>query len=283
MKRGERLAVSLLQAGGRFFSTENPYYHKLQTNPREAFAYSIRSGEVVLSQFFPFNDLKGKSVLDFGCGQGGKTLYYAMQGAKSVIGVDFTAGSPLAAEIIEEKDLPVRFEPLTEDGTTTLADGEFDVILLSSVLEHAMDLPKALFELHRLLKPGALLLNRWHPFRTRNGSHMAAAVPLPFAHLLFSEKNVVRAFYLEQMRLHGRTPDFISLDEHSESFADCLGMGLNRISVAAMKRMIEMAGFDIIERRYYINTTPVPWVNRIPETIRDFFFDYELHIARKIV
>ncbi len=86
-------------------------------------------------------DLRGRRVLDYGCGAGFFTAYAARQGAKAVVGVDAEETALAAARLLVERqgDSSVctfvqsdRFPRLAE---TT----RFDLVLLKDVIEHVDD------------------------------------------------------------------------------------------------------------------------------------------------
>lgn len=95
----------------------------------------------------------GSHVLDFGCAD---QPYRAQLGAVDYVGADLPGNAAAAAHI-------------AEDGRLPLADGSFDAILSTQVLEHVADPAVYLDECARLLKPGARLLLSthglmvWHP------------------------------------------------------------------------------------------------------------------------
>jgi SAM-dependent methyltransferase len=109
---------------------------------------------------------EGKRVLDFGCGSG-RTLQHFIEEAESAEfwGADI---DPASIEFVEAELCPpmhaVRCE---EEPPLDLGYGSFELIWAISVFTHLNDTSlQWLRELHRLLKPGGLLIatymGRWH-------------------------------------------------------------------------------------------------------------------------
>ncbi len=98
-----------------------------------------------------FGDLRGKRVLDYGCGAGEGAIYFAKQGAQTV-GMDVSQGMLDAAHKLAEHH-GVQIETRrVESARLPAADGEFDFIYGNGVLHH-VDLETARPELARVLKP----------------------------------------------------------------------------------------------------------------------------------
>ena len=105
--------------------------------------------------------LRGKRVLDFGCGTGALSVALALRGA-DVVGVDPTPIS-LEASLWRARYFGCedRFEPVVvgTDPGLPLADCAFDLVILNSVMEfipHNRD--RYVLDLLRLLKPGGHLV-----------------------------------------------------------------------------------------------------------------------------
>jgi SAM-dependent methyltransferase len=88
----------------------------------------------------------GLRVLDVGCGV--KPYYPFFAGAREYVGVDLVE-SPQTDLVGSIEQLPV------EDDT-------FDIVLCIQVLEHVDDPPRAIRELHRVVRPGGRVLLSTH-------------------------------------------------------------------------------------------------------------------------
>lgn len=98
-----------------------------------------------------FGDLRGKRVLDYGCGAGEGAIFLAKQGAQAV-GIDVSPGMLKAAEKLAAHH-GVSIETRLVTGDQIPADRqEFDFVYGNGVLHH-VDLAHARAELARVLKP----------------------------------------------------------------------------------------------------------------------------------
>jgi len=95
----------------------------------------------------------GLDALDLGCGYHARLLRAIKPHLNSGTGVDLQISAEAKAE-------PEMFylEKSLEEAFPLLADQSFDLILLTSVLEHLWKPLEALKQCHRLLRPGAALL-----------------------------------------------------------------------------------------------------------------------------
>jgi SAM-dependent methyltransferase len=101
----------------------------------------------ILSQF---GDVRGKRVLDYGCGSAEGGIYLAKQGAK-VVGIDVSAGMLDAARrLAGHHGVEIETRQVVSD-LIPAADDEFDLIYGNGVLHH-VSLGVAIPELARVMK-----------------------------------------------------------------------------------------------------------------------------------
>ena len=107
-------------------------------------------------------DVRGRDVLDLGCGTGRHTAWLAEAGAR-VTAVDFSENM-LERARVKVSAADVRFivhdlhEPLPFD------DASFDALVSGLILEHLRDLGRFFGEAHRVLRPqGRAVVSAMHP------------------------------------------------------------------------------------------------------------------------
>jgi SAM-dependent methyltransferase len=124
-------------------------------------------------------DLRGKWILDCGCGSGAYVLKF-FEFSPYVFGVEYNADKVRAF-----RSLKIYPEHVSQ-GTIEKLDfeeGQFDFVLLNEVLEHVSDEVQALDEIYRVLKPSRTLVlfspNRLYPFETHGCSLKRFGILVP--------------------------------------------------------------------------------------------------------
>lgn len=162
--------------------------------------YSEWRDEELRQQFasnFDTEQVKGKKVLDFGCGYGALSYLVADMGASSVTGIDVLAQDVETAKARLKDRGGAECNPDFVVSPTSdridLPDDSFDVILCFDVLEHIMKYRKIIPEWKRILRPGGKILIWWQPHYHPYGHHLHNYLPIPWAHVFFSNKSLAEA------------------------------------------------------------------------------------------
>jgi len=185
--------------------------------------------------------LRGK-ILDFGCAQGGKSVFYATQSKEAEItGIDIDKETlkvaPGFAKKMKTKN--VRFKHY--DGKRLpFLNNSFDYIFSTAVFEYVDDVSATLDELYRVLKKrGRFCLTGSTLFYSPWGSHVYNYVKFPWCQLLFSRKTLIQA--INKSKREGKL--------YNKQGAVTVLKSLNKITAKKFKKHAKEAGFKIIEFR----------------------------------
>jgi len=174
-----------------------------------------------------WEETKDKVVIDFGCGDGDDAVEVAERGAKRVIGVD-----------IREHALAKGRRTAAAHGVAdrctfvTQTDEKADVILSLDAFEHFDDPAAILRIMRKLVKDDGCVIAAfgptwYHPL----GGHLFS--PFPWAHLIFTEKSLVR--WRSDFRSDGAT-----------RFSEAEG-GLNQLTIRRFKKLVGESDFKFEE------------------------------------
>jgi SAM-dependent methyltransferase len=201
--------------------------------------------------------IKGKKVLDYGCGPGWQTVGIAKAGAAKIVGVDILdEWLEHAKSLIDQYSCSDRAEII--DGRKEQLDNDFDVILSQDSFEHYSDPAGTLQKMKNMLKPGGhIFLVFTGPWYSPFGSHMQVFTPLPWVNILFPENVVmkVRAGYRS---------------DGAQKYED-IDSGLNKMTVARFYRIISNSGMNV-EYSFYHGFKGMDFVRHIP-IMRELFAD----------
>jgi ubiquinone/menaquinone biosynthesis C-methylase UbiE len=127
--------------------------------------YDIYRTEFNNPLFFEFvGSLKGKDVLDAGCGEGYNTRLFAKMGAR-MIGIDISK-KMIAYARREERRRPlgIRYEVTSYTDISAFGDESFDAVVSTMALMDGPDYKGAVKEFFRVLRPGgSLYFSITHP------------------------------------------------------------------------------------------------------------------------
>ena len=145
----------------------------------------------------------GDRVLEIGFISGGYSIFAFERIGFEACGIDNCYGGligqpPLPGYL--QKHLNSRADLRNGDITerTSFEDDSFKLIFAVSVLEHVMDMPAAFAEFRRLLAPGGVLVQSYHPFYSENGGHALGILDSPWAHVRMNRQDYLR--YVKELR-----------------------------------------------------------------------------------
>jgi 2-polyprenyl-3-methyl-5-hydroxy-6-metoxy-1,4-benzoquinol methylase len=171
--------------------------------------------------------IRGKSVLDYGCGPGFQAVAMARAGASHVYGLDINQDWLNAGRSLAETN-GVRN---IEFGTAPVSGG-YDVVVSLNAMEHYTD-PAA--ELTRMLSltRSHVIVSFCELWYSPYGTHLNGTTRLPWLNLLFSDKTIINVRNLYPDGSDGAT-----------RFEEVRG-GLNRMTLRRFESMI--AGLPEVE------------------------------------
>ncbi len=199
--------------------------------------------------------IRGKRVLDYGCGFGWQAVAMASRsGASQVLGLDivtshFEFGRALAEKhgcagrVFFDNHVPKDFTP--------------DIVVSLSAFEHFAD-PAADLRFMASVLPtgGVVILSFAEPWYSPNGSHINGFTRFPFTNIGFPWLNL---FFSERAMLKLRSR---YRSDPALRYQDISG-GLNQMTLARFERIIRESGLIVDELRYHA-VKRLPAVTRIP-------------------
>ena len=186
-------------------------------------AYKDRIKIKVLLGDSVFNQLRGKVVIDFGCGDGDDAIALAQNGALRVIGID------IQEPLLQQARVKARRQGVEKICFfCTHTNEHADAIVSIDSFEHFTDPASLIIRMYELLnRDGAVFASFgpiwYHPL----GGHLFSV--FPWAHLIFSEKALIR--WRSDLRHDGAT-----------RFGEVEG-GLNQMTISRFKKIVNQSPF----------------------------------------
>lgn len=189
---------------------------------------------------------KNKTVLDIGCGAGGKTIYYASLGVKKIYGLEVLEKYKEDAETLAaQKGYTDKFNFVCEDAAKmNFESGTFDAIIMNDAMEHVDEPLKVLNECFRVLKPGGKLYLNFPPYNHPFGAHLSDAIGIPWVHCFFSDKTLIGLYKsLVQDLPDGkqRIQFRISKDKNGQEYFSYI----NKMSIKRFNHLLEQSKFKV--------------------------------------
>ncbi len=112
--------------------------------------------------------VRGKDVLDFGCGDGSHAVHIKDMGAKSVVGVDVNENMVKIAQQKATETADVSFV-IADGAQLPLDGGSMDMVVSNYVLQYFSNPVDAFREISRVLKVGGYFVGTINIIETENG------------------------------------------------------------------------------------------------------------------
>lgn len=198
--------------------------------------------------------VRGKRVLDFGCGRGWQAVALRNLGAGEIWGVDIIPDSlTFARDLAARSNADVHFAAEVPNAMA----GTFNVVLSISAFEHFADPVSITKEMRRMTAPGGSVIITWaEPWYSHSGSHIGnfTRIPgtnasVPWCNLFFSEK----ALLTLRAQFRPEHPDHL----------EAIPGGLNRMTIARFERIMRSSGMQIEILKTHA-TLGLPLVSKIP-------------------
>ena len=185
-------------------------------------AYEGKSKLAVLMGNDFFNKIAGRVVIDFGCGEGSEAIEMAERGAERVIGID------IREDVLQTARAAASAAGVHNCAFLTSTEELADAVVSVDAFEHFGDPAGILRIMNTLLQPAGEVFvsfgpTWYHPL----GGHLFSI--FPWAHLLFSEKALIR--WRSTFKTDGAT-----------RFGEVAG-GLNQMSIARFEALIADSPF----------------------------------------
>jgi SAM-dependent methyltransferase len=188
----------------------------------------------IAKQLSPYLDLRGKTVLDFGCGMGDLDLALARDHDCTVTGVDIKEHRSWAE--LQHPRVQRLVVDLSHPGNADRFARQFDAIISISVLEHVKHPYRALEALRTVLVPRGVAWLKANLYRGPLASHRYREVYFPWPHLLFTDE-VFREFYQSLGRKPAR-PSWV-----------------NKLTHLHYRDYFERIGFEVLSEKF--STRPI--------------------------
>ncbi|HTB13500.1 MAG TPA: class I SAM-dependent methyltransferase [Bryobacteraceae bacterium] len=214
--------------------------------------------------------IRGRKVLDFGCGFGWQAVALKKLGAAEVWGIDIVERYLTSArELARKNAVDVHFVSSIPKDVL----GSFDVVLSISAFEHFSD-PEAMVRLmgSYVADSGEIIITWAEPWYSHSGSHFGNFTKIPGTNLAIPWCNL---FFSDRAMLTLRTR---FRNDRPARVEDIEG-GLNRMTVARFERIMRQSGMTI-ERLKLHATVGLPLVTKVP-VIRELLTSAATCILRR--
>lgn len=214
-------------------------------------------------------DLNPGSLIDIGCGDGSLLFRYLKKTPPEFYGVE---GAPAQKELAEKRGIRIFSYDL--NGRWPFADGKFDVVFSSQVIEHVHNTRLFVEEAYRILKPGGVAI-----VTSENLCSLLNCIALCLGYTPFSLMQTCGRYLGNPLGLHYNEIISEPLPIDHPAFAGVSGH-IRVLTVRQARELFALAGFEVSARS--ISILPLPdRLSRLLEHITPHRGHYLLVHARK--
>lgn len=198
------------------------------------FGWRLDQARAFLARFRRPIDLSGRTVLDFGCGFGSMSFVVASRNARRVVGVDIDDDRLEYARRKLSTDYASLSPNLQFSRPEELRSHEtFDFVISEDSFEHYEDPARIMTMIRGYLGENGKVLIGFGPlWKSPRGGHLGYMTKLPWAHLLFPERVILR----ERRRYRPL--------ERARTFSEVRG-GLNKMTLEKFTRTMAETGYEV--------------------------------------
>ena len=275
---------SLLRLNRRFAPVSHPFNDEASggmTYGEWEFSRGAAAVSCYEKRFSPEEMFSGRDVLDVGCGEGGKTLYFLSLGAKSVTGIDAVSNyREKAVALAERLGFSGRYSFVTGDATSLpFKDASFDTVTMNDFFEHVDSPEKALSEAMRVLRAGGRLYINFPPYYHPYGAHLSDAISIPWVHMFYGEKTLIGAYEALTAPLPDRERR-LSLKISQSADGEKHISYINKMTLKKAKKIIVDSGVRPIYRRFIPLRKWLYPASKLP-LLREMFVKMAVYIFEK--
>ncbi len=203
-------------------------------------------------------DVRGKQVLEIGCGIGGRTAWLMSRKPERVLALDISAEAIRTARRLQRRRIPdsrSRLEfRVSGERYPELPSESVDTVLIVDTLEHVRDPRLTLSEAFRLLRPGGELFFGTSGWYHHSAAHMSGYLPVPWLTLFFSDRTILdTARHVMHQEFY--RPGYWDSDppwrrwEGVDDLRDRPGEHLNKVTIHQLRRDLKSLPFRERELR----------------------------------
>jgi ubiquinone/menaquinone biosynthesis C-methylase UbiE len=241
-------------------------------------------GELVDEHLATSGDLDRKTVLDIGCGLGGKSMAYGEAGASAIWGIDISVENVIASqEFAAPGDRSFRCEFMAAAASSLpLQDRSFDTVIGNDVMEHFAEPEKSIGEMVRVTRPGGVIWIFFTPYYSPLGSHLYDFIYTPWCNIILSRSQMEAAIRRVVSARMTEAPAG-DVDREVNRIMDFYDHGLNRMSIRRFQRTLrDFPGLRVTHREFKPAKFPfLSWLTSLP-LVRELFTGQAVYRLQRI-